>query len=243
MIIAIIQARMGSTRLPGKVLMEVNGKPLLAYQLDRVQKSKKLDKVIVATSISEQDDVIESLCFDYNIDCYRGSENDVMSRYYGCAKKYNTDIVVRITADCPIIDPKVIDAVLQQFEDEDVDYCSNTTPPETSRFPDGSDVEVFSMEALEKANIEVEDKHFREHVTFQFWQESKYTSSQYTQESDWSNYRITVDYPEDFEVIEYILKELYIKDSFGYLSEVIEVLDSNQEVKNKNSSHFFGDGW
>ena len=234
---------MGSTRLPGKVLMEVNGKPLLAYQLDRVQKSKKLDKVIVATSISEQDDVIESLCFDYNIDCYRGSENDVMSRYYGCAKKYNTDIVVRITADCPIIDPKVIDAVLQQFEDEDVDYCSNTTPPETSRFPDGSDVEVFSMEALEKANIEVEDKHFREHVTFQFWQESKYTSSQYTQESDWSNYRITVDYPEDFEVIEYILKELYIKDSFGYLSEVIEVLDSNQEVKNKNSSHFFGDGW
>jgi len=157
MIIAIIQARMGSTRLPGKVLMEVNDRPLLAYQLDRISKSKKLDKVVIATSVLEKDDAIESFCVDYGIDYYRGSENDVMSRYYDCAKKYNSDIVVRMTADCPLIDPKIIDKVVQKFEDDNVDYCGNTVPPETSRFPDGSDIEVFSMKALEQANLEVKD--------------------------------------------------------------------------------------
>ena len=152
MVIAIIQARMGSTRLPGKVLMGVNGRTLLAYQLDRISKSKKLNKVVIATSTLEKDDVIEAFCKDYGVDCYRGSENDVMSRYYECAKKYNPDTVVRMTADCPLIDPEIIDKVVQKFKDNNVDYCANTVPPETSKFPDGSDIEVFSMKALERAN-------------------------------------------------------------------------------------------
>ena len=193
MIIAVIQARMGSTRLPGKVLMEVNDRPLLAYQLDRILKSRKLDIVVVATSDLEKDDAIEHFCKDYGVDCYRGSENDVMSRYYDCAKLYNYNTVVRMTADCPLIDPEIIDAVVQKFEDDNVDYCGNTVPPETSKFPDGADVEVFNMNALEKANAEITGEHLREHVTFQFWQDQNYTSSQYTQDKDWSNYRITVD--------------------------------------------------
>ena len=243
MIIAIIQARMGSTRLPGKVLMEVNDRPLLAHQLDRISKSKKLDRVVVATSILEKDDEIEAFCKDYGIDCYRGSENDVMSRYYECSKQYNPDTIVRMTADCPLIDPEIIDAVVQKFDDDDVDYCANTVPPETSKFPDGSDIEIFSIKALEMANTEVQDEHRREHVTFQFWQDEKYVSSQYTQEKDWSKYRITVDYPEDFEVVEYVFKELNSKNIFGTLKEVINIIDNNIKIKEKNAQYFFGQGW
>ena len=234
---------MGSTRLPGKVLMEVNDRPLLAYQLDRISKSKKLDRVVVATSILEVDDAIESFCVDYGVDCYRGSENDVMSRYYDCAKKYNSDIVVRMTADCPFIDPEIIDKVVQKFKDDNVDYCGNTVPPDTNRFPDGSDIEVFSMEVLEQANLEVKDELFREHVTFQFWQDDKYISSQFTQNKDWSAYRITVDYPEDFEVVRYILNVLNKKRTFGNLGEIISIIDSNNEIKEKNSQYYFGQGW
>jgi spore coat polysaccharide biosynthesis protein SpsF len=242
-VIAIIQARMGSTRLPGKVLMGVNGRTLLAYQLDRISKSKKLNKVVIATSTLEKDDVIEAFCKDYGVDCYRGSENDVMSRYYECAKKYNPDTVVRMTADCPLIDPEIIDKVVQKFKDNNVDYCANTVPPETSKFPDGSDIEVFSMKALERANIEVQDEHRREHVTFQFWQDKNYTSSQYIQDKDWSKYRITVDYPEDFEVVQYVFNELKNKKIFGNLDEIINIINSNNKIKEKNSQYFFGQGW
>jgi len=234
---------MGSTRLPGKVLMGVNGRTLLAYQLDRISKSKKLNKVVIATSTLEKDDVIEAFCKDYGVDCYRGSENDVMSRYYECAKKYNPDTVVRMTADCPLIDPEIIDKVVQKFKDNNVDYCANSVPPETSKFPDGSDIEVFSMKALERANIEVQDEHRREHVTFQFWQDKNYTSSQYIQDKDWSKYRITVDYPEDFEVVQYVFNELKNKKIFGNLDEIINIINSNNKIKEKNSQYFFGQGW
>ena len=242
-IVATIEARMTSTRLPGKVLMEVNGRPLIAYQLDRILKSKKLDRVVVATSDLDKDDAIESFCKEYGVDCYRGSENDVMGRYYDCAKLYNPNIVVRMTADCPLIDPDIIDKLVRKFEDDNIDYCANTVPPETSTFPDGSDVEVFSMKALKRANIEVKDKHRREHVTFQFWQDVNYTSSQYTQEKDWSKYRITVDYPEDFEVVSYIFNKLKNKGICGSLKEIINIIDNNQKIKEINSKYFFGQGW
>jgi spore coat polysaccharide biosynthesis protein SpsF len=234
---------MGSTRLPGKVLMKVSGKPLLAYQLDRISKSKKLDKVVIATSTLKKDDVIEDFCKDYGIDCYRGSENDVMSRYYECSKQYNPDTVVRMTADCPLIDPEIIDVVLQKFEDNNVDYCGNTVPPETRKFPDGADVEVFTMKALKRAHSEVKDPHLREHVTFQFWQSDSYTSSQYTQDIDYSDYRITVDYPEDFEVVKYVFNQLKFKNIFGNIDEIINIIDGNKEIKEKNSQYFFGQGW
>ena len=177
MVIAIIQARMGSTRLPGKVLKRIDGRPMLSYLLDRVLKSTKIDKVIIATSILAIDDPIEDHCKEYGVDCFRGSENDVLSRYYECAKKYNADVIVRLTADCPLADPNVIDDVIKIFECNNVDYCANTVP--VSTFPDGTDVEVFSMNALEKAFNEVKDPHFREHVTFQFWQTDNYKSNQF----------------------------------------------------------------
>jgi len=243
MIIAIIQARMGSTRLPGKVLKEINGKPMLSYLVDRVSKSKKLDKIIIATSTLDKDDAIFSYCKENNIECFRGSEDDVLSRYYECAKQYNPDTIVRLTADCPLADPQIIDNVIQKFEDNSVEYCANTVPIETNTFPDGTDVEVFSFEALKKAYNEVKDKHFREHVTFQFWQTDEYKSIQYISNMDYSKFRITVDYPEDFEVVEFIFNELKKRDSYGHLNEIIEIIESNEEIKNKNGKYYFGQGW
>ncbi len=244
MIAVIIQARMGSTRLPGKVLKKVNGKPLLTYQIERVTASRLLDKVIVATSILSKDDPISELCKLNNIDCFRGSENDVLSRYYECAKVFQADIVVRLTADCPLVDPIVIDDVISLFRKEQADYAANTVPPRTSRFPDGSDVEVFSFHALEQAFMGCKDPHDREHVTFHFWRyDNGFKSVQLTQPIDWSMYRFTVDYPEDLEVVEFIFKELKDRESFGYLGEIIEIIENNPEIESRNSKYHFGIGW
>ena len=169
MIAAIIQARLGSNRLPGKVLKQVNGVPLLEYQINRVKKSKHIDQIVVATSTLEQDNLIADFCNERKIHCFRGSEEDVLGRYYHCAKKYNAGIIIRLTADCPLIDPAVIDQMVTLFEAQKVDYVANTTPPETSMFPDGSDVEIFSMEGLTQVFNEASDPQDREHVTFYFW--------------------------------------------------------------------------
>ncbi len=243
MILAIIQARMGSTRLPGKVLKEINGKPLLSYQIDRLSHSEKIDKIVIATSDLARDDEIVDFCIANNVEYYRGSESDVLTRYFECARIHNPDTVVRLTADCPLCDPKVIDSVISKFQESGVDYCANTIPIETSFFPDGSDVEVFSMKALEKANFEVSDTHFREHVTFQFWQDDCYTSTQLLGNKDYSKYRITVDYPEDFEVVKCVFDELKKRQTFGNLPEIIEIINSTKGIKDLNSKYFFGQGW
>jgi spore coat polysaccharide biosynthesis protein SpsF len=244
MIIAIIQARMGSTRLPGIVLKEAAGKPMLKYQIDRVRQSTLLDKIIVATSTLKQDDVIEKFCTQDGIECFRGSENDVLDRYYQCAKLHDPDIIVRLTADCPLSDPVVIDAVIKLFIDTNADYAANTVPPEKSKYPDGCDVEVFSMKALERAHRDATSMKDREHVTFYFWKyDNGFNTAQLDNDKDYSKYRFTVDYPEDLEVVEYIIKELKKRTSFGYLKEIIDIIDSNPEIKAKNSKYYFGIGW
>ncbi len=246
MVAAIIQARMGSTRLPGKVLSEIGGAPMLEYQIRRVKEAKLIDKVIVATSMSPQDDVIVSFCRLKKITCCRGSESDVLSRYYDVAREYEVDIIVRLTADCPLIDPTVIDRTIDLFHQSSCDYVANTVPPETSRFPDGSDVEVFSMQALECANMEAESEEDREHVTFYFWksrQGYQFRTSQLSHTEDWSEYRFTVDYPEDFEAVTRIIAILDERKQFGYLDEIIQILKDYPDIYELNSKYYFGIGW
>jgi len=246
MIVAIIQARMGSTRLPGKVLKRVNGIPMIQYQVERVEKSKLIDKVIIATSRSQKDDQIVSFCELNNIPFYRGSENDVLSRYYCAAKEYKADTIVRLTADCPLIDPIVIDNTVNLFHESKVDYASNTTPPETSHFPDGSDVEVFSIQALERANNEAIRQADREHVTFYFWkyaEKNGFQTNQLSNTENWSKYRYTVDYSEDFEVVKRIASELNKRNQFGELGEIIQILKDYPEIYDLNSKYYFGIGW
>jgi len=244
MILGIIQARMGSTRLPGKALKKINGIPLLKYQIDRVADSGLMDKLVIATTDSDKDDEIVSVCRDNGIEYFRGSENDVLARFYECARRFKADVIVRLTADCPLSDPAIVDDVIDLYLKSGVDYAANTIPPQSSRYPDGTDVEVFSMNALERAYNSCDNPCDREHVTFYFWKYgNEFTTRQLDNKEDWSKFRFTVDYSEDFEVVEYILKELKRRNSFGHAAEVIEILNANDPVKMKNSKYFFGIGW
>lgn len=243
--IAIIQARMGSTRLPGKVLMIVEGKPLLEFQLDRIKLAKKIDKIVVATSELEADDVIEKFCISYGVDCFRGAENDVLERYYKTAKKYKAHLIIRLTADCPFSDPLVIDKLVELHVEALADYSSNTVPPDKSSWPDGSDVEVFNIEALEKAYQNSVDESEREHVTFYFWknQKNEFKLIQMKNIENWSKFRFTVDYEEDLEVVKILMIELKNKKLFGHVGEIIEILKDNPNIVALNSKYHFGIGW
>jgi spore coat polysaccharide biosynthesis protein SpsF len=244
MITAIIQARMGSTRLPGKVLIKVNGRTLLEIQLERVKASKLINQIVVATSTLAQDKPIADLCASLGVLCCRGSETDVLERFHQTAKQFGASLIVRLTADCPLIDPAIIDRTIELFQKEKVDYAANTVPPDTSRFPDGSDVEVFSSAALERAHREATDANDREHVTFYFWKHGHgFKTAQLWQPENWSSYRLTVDYPEDLLVVEYLLKRLAQKKSFGHVPELVAELDEHPEIRKANSRHFFGEGW
>ena len=244
MVCAIIQARMASTRLPGKVLREICGVPMLKYEVERVRASSLIDGVVVATSVNSADDRIADFCGKNDIECFRGPEEDVLARYYKCARVYGARTIVRLTADCPLIDPRVIDKVIAAYKEGNFDYVSNTIPPQTRKYADGNDVEVFSCAALEKVYSECTDKRDREHVTFHIWNYNNgFKTYQIDSDLDSSGYRMTVDYPEDLEVVEYVIKKIQERGIFGHLEEIIDIIDENSEIKDMNSQHAFGAGW
>ncbi|MEI6300066.1 MAG: glycosyltransferase family protein [Betaproteobacteria bacterium] len=245
MIVAIIQARMGSTRLQGKVLMDVNGVPLLKILMRRVALSKMLDRIVIATSTQANDDPIAKFCAQEKIEVFRGSESDVLGRYYDCATAIGATTIVRLTGDCPFIDPNIIDAVITMFKNEALDYAANTVPPQTSTFPSGSDVEVFTYAALARAHREVKDPSYREHVTFYFWRDlaREIKTGQFRNAEDWSKYRLSVDYPEDLEVTRRIAAALCMDGAVPTLPEIIKYLELHPEVYALNSMYYFGQGW
>tara|TARA_B110000114_G_scaffold164401_1_gene183902 strand:+ start:336 stop:1067 length:732 start_codon:yes stop_codon:yes gene_type:complete len=243
MIIAIVQARMGSSRLPKKVLMDIEGTSSLKFMIDRVKKSTLIDKIIVATTNDERDDEIVEFCNDNNILCFRGSENDVLDRYYQSAKKYEATTVVRLTSDCPLIDPDLIDETINLFLKEKADYASNAVPPDKKKYPDGSDVEVFSFDALQRSWIETTDIKDREHVTFYMWNKGKdFKTKMLENTCDWGKYRITVDYKEDLDLVRKIVKKLKDNNLIGSTKEIIEIIDA-EKLFNINSMHNWGANW
>lgn len=215
---------MGSKRFRGKVLKKIYNKPLILILIERLKKSRLINRIVVATSIKKNDDILYNLCSKKNIHCFRGPELDVLSRYYKCAIQHNATTVVRITADCPMIDPKLVDKIIKFFFRKKFDYVSNTTPLETSTWPNGSDVEVFSFKALKKINQLKLNKNYREHVTNFFINSKKFTSYQIKNYSDWSKFRYTVDYPKDLKLVKKIVYEINKKKIFGYTKEIIDLL-------------------
>ena len=235
---------MGSSRLRGKVLMELYGKPLLEFMYHRVNKSKLIDKIIIATTTKKTDNPIIDLCKKNKIIYYRGSENDVLDRYYEAAKTFKPKNIIRLTADCPLSDPALIDKTIELFNNKKVDYASNTVPPNLKKYPDGSDVEVFSFKALELAWKKAIDKKEREHVTFYFWKsKNSFSTAMLDNENDWGKYRITVDYEEDIKAVKKIIKIIKSKNQFGSIEEVVKVLEENPEIHNINSMHTYGSNW
>jgi spore coat polysaccharide biosynthesis protein SpsF len=243
-IAGIIQARMGSSRLPGKVLKEIDGRPMLSYMLERISASKSVDKVAVATSVEPDDDHIIEFCKKEKILYYRGSLEDVLDRYYQAANKINCDVVVRMTADCPLIDPQVIDTIIDVYKGSTYDYVANTSPPEKITFPEGMDIEVFSFEALRKAWLEAKKPSEREHVTFYFWQNPQlFSIFRYDLSENLSDYRLTVDYPEDFEVIKSLITNLYSPRRLFTMKDIIAFLNIHPEIKGKNTGILPNKGW
>ncbi|OBQ20683.1 glycosyltransferase family protein [Anabaena sp. AL93] len=228
-VVIINQARMTSTRLPAKVMKQVLGKPLLEYQIERLKRVKLADQIVVATTIKDTDQPIVDLCDRLSIPYYRGSEDDVLARYHGAAIAHQADIVVRVTSDCPIIDPHVIDQAIQFYTDAypKYDYVSNCS---TRTYPRGMDTEVFSFSTLDKAFHQATAQPDREHVTtFISRQSNRCKLGQVNYFETHSNHRWTVDTPEDFELIRRIIETLYfLKPEFS-LEDCLELLSQNPE--------------
>ncbi|NJM65409.1 MAG: acylneuraminate cytidylyltransferase [Acaryochloris sp. RU_4_1] len=235
-IVIINQARMTSTRLPGKVLKQVLGKTLLEYQIERLRRVKLVDQIVVATTTNDTDQPIIDLCNRLSISYYRGSEDDVLARYHGAAIAYQADVGVRVTSDCPLIDPKVIDHVIQFYIDAypKYDYVSNCLE---RTYPRGMDTEVFAFSALDQAFHQAKAQSDREHVTpFIYRRPDRYHLGKVTYYRRIKNHRWTVDMPEDFELIKKIIESLYPKNPEFSLEDCLELLSQHPEwiLINKN---------
>lgn len=228
MIGTIIQARISSTRFPKKVLKKVEGKTVLEHVINKVKRVKNCDKVILATPDKREDDILEKIAKKLNISVFRGSGNDVLDRYYQTAKLFKIDPIVRITADCPLLDPKVVEKVIDFYLKGDYDYVSNVHPP---TFPDGLDVEIFSFRALEKSWQEAKLSPEREHVTPYMINHPKFFKIGNVASGENLNYlRLTLDEKEDLILIRKIYKELYHKNPLFGLKETVKLFEKKPEL-------------
>lgn len=225
-IVAIIQARMGSSRLPGKVLMEISGKPILWHVVNRLRDCRFLDQIVIATSVDKKDDAIEKFCKDNDISYYRGNEADVLDRYYQTAKDYDADIIARITADCPLIDPKIVDRVITGYFENmtNFDGASNIV---NRRYPRGLDVEVVSFSSLERCWEEADKDYQKEHVTPYIYEHPeifKIYSIESKNNEDLSCLRWTVDEEADLQFVREIYKRLHKPRKLFLMDDVLQVL-------------------
>lgn len=228
-VICIIQARMGSTRLPGKVMADLVGETVLARCVNRSRRARLLDQVVVATTVETADDEIVAYCKQQDIQYTRGSEADVLDRYFNASKQYNADVIVRITSDCPIIDPWMLDSVVAGLLNRisDLSYCSNTIPVRT--FPRGLDVECFTFQALKVAWNEATSESDREHVTPFIWKDPvRFPQRCMRNDTDYSSLRWTVDTPEDLELIRLIYRKFNGDDEFSW-HEALELMNLHPE--------------
>jgi glutamate-1-semialdehyde 2,1-aminomutase/spore coat polysaccharide biosynthesis protein SpsF len=243
-VLVITQARTGSTRLPNKVLLEVNNKSLLETHLKRITQASLIDKVLVATTIAPADDTIEQLVNKLHFPCYRGSENDVLDRFYQAAKIHKPKYIVRLTSDCPLIDPKLIDKVIAHTIQSKVDYCANSL---TETFPDGQDVEVFTFESLKKAWENAKLQSEREHVTPYIRANSNlndkkdFKVTEYLSNNlEFKTVRMTVDEPQDFEVIKLLIEGLGTEKDWKTYALYYQ---NNQKIKKLNNSITRNEGY
>ena len=225
--VALIQARMGSSRFPGKVLEDLCGKPMLWRVMERVRRSARIDRIVVATTDREIDDPVARFCEEGKVACFRGSEEDVLDRFYQAAKANHADVIVRITADCPLIDPAVIDKILERFERGDCDYVSNIF---RYTYPDGLDTEVFSFAALERAWLEARKPSEREHVT-PYLRTEKFRTANVESEVPVApgRYRWTVDHPADLEFVRKVYAAFSGNGDFGF-KQVFDLLKERPDL-------------
>lgn len=239
-ITVIIQARMTSTRLPKKVLLNLGNKTVLEHVVERCKKSRYVSNVVVASPESSESIPIEKLCFKNGVEYFVGSENDVLKRYYNAAVSYKSNIIVRVTSDCPLIDPNIIDIMLQEYLTAQnlgikYDYYSNVVK---RSLPRGLDVEIFSFSALESINNDAISLEDREHVTrYIYTNPDKFNIGHYVFPNNLSEYRVTLDTEDDFKMLnEFYLKANYLGIENIYLPDIISILKKFPEINQINSN-------
>ena len=225
-VVAIVQARMGSTRLPNKVMKKINGVPMIELILSRLSQSKELDQVVVATSVDPKNVPLVEHVKSLGYACEQGSENDVLQRYINAAKAHNADIVVRITGDCPLVDPELVDECIRGFRASSVDYFSNINPP---TYPDGLDIEVVTLAALNRAIVESDKPFDREHVTPYIRESGRFNFSGMQHSEDLSHLRWTVDELADFDVINNVFSHFSPNIHFTW-QQVLDLERSNSDL-------------
>lgn len=235
---AIIQARMGSSRLPGKVMMKLLNKPVLWHVVNRVKKSKNINRVIIATTIEAEDDAIEDYCLKHNFELYRGSSEDVLDRYYKCAVEFGIDNIVRLTADCPLHDSEVIDKILGEYLKGEWDYVTNVME---YTYPDGLDVEVFPFYVLKDAWEKSKLPSEREHVTPWIRNNTSYQKLNVLAYKNYPNCRLTLDYPEDYKFINAIYNGIG-SDLFS-LDQIIDYIIKHPQINMLNTGHTINEGY
>jgi spore coat polysaccharide biosynthesis protein SpsF len=236
-VVAIVQARMASSRLPGKVLRELGGEPVLAWVVERCRRALTVNSVLVATTTEPADDPVALLCAERGWPVFRGSQFDVLDRYYQAARWVKADVIVRVTADCPLIDPQVIDQVVREFLERGVDFAANRLPPPWKRtFPIGLDTEVVSFAALERAWREANQKYEREHVMPYLYDEpGRFNIFILEHEPDLGHLRWTVDTPEDLELLQAVVERLSRRMDFSW-EEVLAIFEREPQLAEINAS-------
>ncbi|PWK16177.1 cytidylyltransferase domain-containing protein [Tumebacillus permanentifrigoris] len=232
--VVIVQARMGSSRLPGKVMLDLMGKPVLAHVIERCQSIAQIDEVVIATTENPSDDVLVHVAEHWGVTCTRGSEDDVLSRYYQAARASQADVVMRVTSDCPFLDPSVSGAVLQQLlSNPHLDYVSNGL---VCSYPRGLDTEAFTFAALEKAYQEATLPFEREHVTPYLYQNPQiFQLASHENAVDYSQYRWTLDTPEDWELISQVYQGLYRPGEIFSWQQGIQFMEQHPELRAINA--------
>ncbi len=235
--VAIVQGRMASSRLPDKILKDIGGKPMLAWVVDQARKARHIDQVVVATTHETSDDPVEAFCLASGIPCYRGSMLDVLDRFYQAARLFEADVVVRFTADCPLIDPRLVDQVLEEFFKTGADFAANRLPPPFTRtYPIGLDTEVATFAALERAWKEASAKHDREHVMPYLYEvEGRFKVVRLEHKQDYGWMRWTVDTPADLELIRQIAARLKDQPDFTWM-DVVRIFEREPELALINSN-------
>jgi len=227
-IVAIIQARTNSTRFPNKVFANLVGKPLIWHVVNRLSFCKKIDNIVLATTTNPKDDDLEFWALDNHVNYFRGSEENVLSRYYYAAVKSNADVIVRITADDPFKDPVIIDKVISMVINDSLDFGFNNSP---ATFPEGLDVEVFTFESLERAFNQSRSEYEQEHVTqFMYRNSSMFKMKNFTHKSDLSHFRWTIDTAADFEMVKRVYESLYKEERVFCYEDILSLLDQYPEI-------------
>ena len=236
---AIIQARMGSTRLRGKIMKPLAGKPALRHLVNRLGYSKRLDEIVIATTLNQEDDIVAEFCEENNIKCFRGSEQDVLDRYYQAAKLYGADPVARITADCPVIDPFIVDEVIERYFEGGYDVYGLG-----GEFPDGLDCSIFSFRALEDTWKNAKLPSDREHVgPYMTKHPEKYKNGSYEKFRGLAHHRWTLDEEADLRFLEALYERLYKEGEIFLTKDILDLLDAEPELMEINSGIVRNEGY